>query len=457
MRSGKVQSLCAGQYFLNHRISPISAIVPKKPDQTDLLLKWQLHELRLPYSYSAIIPCVIGIAVGAFFFWPLSFACLFNAVQETFDFVPHQCTVRETRVTSRQFGNELGFRGEAFLEYEWSGQKFECWTLNRDTFQGNGYYKTNSAGKGRVTAEQARQKAYADIEKVQCGSNMPCWVNAKNPRQAILRKSMYFSKTAFVFSAGILLVLAGSMPFYDMYRCWSRRRIVLKPFQNDPERWNCGETLAYRIEPVFPRSGVNSLIRRFWRIAIILLVGGITVFSFEVMPILLWGAIPLLLFVIKKQFDVLIASQIPTPTVEIDKQPLIPGDSYRIHLIQFISHSLKTMTVHLLCENITIRGRGKRRETKTAELVRDEIGTADFSSETDTGLVAGQPHALSLNFKLIDNALPTSFTHPSMNAIDEIRWRIEITHLSRAGVKLKHIFPLTVIERDHTVHAQEEK
>ncbi|MGI9457102.1 MAG: hypothetical protein ACR2NU_11120 [Aeoliella sp.] len=120
--------------------------------------------------------------------------------------------------------------------------------------------------------------------------------------------------------------------------------------------------------------------------------------------------------------------------IEISDHPLALGGEYQAHLLQTGKMELRTLSVHLVSEEVASYQQGTDSRT-LVETVYDQ----EIQSWRGLALVPGEPFEAQWSFSIPETAMHT-FRSPH----NEVQWLIIVQGITSRGQKLARRFPLSV-------------
>ena len=279
-------------------------------------------------------------------------------------FVATQCEITGERAVTSTSSSRLGGRWveshHSHTEYTWA------YRVNGQGYRAEGYDNHS----GIMSPDET--------ESIAVGAKHACWYNPADPVDSVLvrkfRGKFYLGALipgSFIFLGGITLL--GVL-----------RR---KPMQVDAYV-SRGSMLSIRLLPVLSTKGVFGCLG-----LILAVVGAVTVSLFLKMRHHElddgWGWILLAClgadgFLIYHLFRAFTAARIADPIVEIDADPLLPGQTSKLYIRQDGPARFAKFKVSLVCEKVGPKGNGKPTNQCIFDREPLEVGQAEEFNESFT-------------------------------------------------------------------------
>ena len=363
------------------------------------------------------------------------------------------CTVLETRVAELRKDDAVLYRPEIRIEYEFSEGHYAIWTYEQATLSPNqplGYDSNESAAR-------------AIVESFRPELRVLCWVKIDEPSCAILYRPPQFWGWLFL----LMMFLIASSGFAGLWfvitqKRFSREHLVGKksegiPFLStgkkrkrfptipDPESINDspGTYLAYRL----PTSQI-SVIRvigsivlcTFWNVIAWVVLFSVFLANADTPPSIMSRIFAVLFFLLGLGMIVwvinlvIIAFGVGATLLELSDHPIVPGRSYRLHLMQLGAFRIRKYTVAIVCEEVARFRQGTDTVTTRREVFRKELfHKTDFETLRDTPLVSDMQFLL-----------PFGVMHSFVTEHNEVCWKIAVNADIANWPDLKRDCPIIV-------------
>lgn len=345
------------------------------------------------------------------------------------------CTIIDSRVAELRKDDAVLYRPEIQIEYEFSGTKYIIWTYEQATLSPNqpqGY-------------DSDREAAETIAESHKPGQRVSCRVKIDEPFFAILYRPPQVWGWFFLL---MMFLIAGS-GFAGLWitiakKRFSREHLVgkkseglpflgaakkRKPFPTIPDPASINDSpgtyLAYRL----PTSQI-SVIRVigsivlcvFWNVIAWAVLFSVFLASADNPPSIMSRVFAILFFLLGLGMIVwvinlaVIAFGVGATLLELSDHPIVPGRSYRLHLMQLGGFRIRDYSVAIVCEEVARFRQGTDTVTTRREVFRKELfRKKDFETQRDTPLVR------DMRF-----LLPYGVMHSFVTEHNEICWKIVV-------------------------------
>ena len=401
-------------------------------------LQKRLERLKITWGWSALLIGPLCIGVGIYCFvatWTGSFTVWW---EENRVWQPSQCVILEHKLSFLDTPRGRASRPELLIEYEWDGTQYKLWTYRRDTLLGDAWIRPEPAGEDspEITPADARARAQKVLDRYPVGSTQPCWVNPNDPSQAILRKWRYVAAVFTGFALAIFAFVLGIASMWHLFGKLLDRRRLLKQFEEHRENWNHGRIHPHRLEPDQESRGTHLAgvcgMTLWTTVTLLFAVVGWENNNFHFMVIPgLFSSIGLVWFV--SAFWQLLFCRIGMTEVEMDLQPILPGQKGRVLVVQKMPLPAEQYQIAVRCRELTKFTQGSNTRTDSKEVRRQILHDEMISS------FSGEPLQFELDFTMPDD-IPVSFKSEH----NEIRWEIVVEGRRRGKPTIERAFPFEV-------------
>ncbi len=394
------------------------------------------------------------VAAGAIgLWWSLSDVLLpeWRLARRAQGFIETTCTVQGKRVAARPGLAEEEFCPELEVEFvPKNGDPVRVWTRH---------------GVGRDTPSD--QEAAAELQRFTLGGRLDCWYDPEDPEEVLLSVRRRWwpwlvlsipISLAVIGGTGLVRTLVWSQTSPERRSAQVAAGLGLSPLDTSRPRPTIASGLP-SIETLADSPGVERLHRlpvdgaSGWRVigmGTLCLVWNVLValFAYQI-------GVGYLSVVVRSFVAVLIAAPLAvigwrmtmstwretrgvggagSTRVEIDRFPLVLGETAQATLLQFGPARLRALEVHLVCDEIATFRQGTDSRTATAEVLRQSL-LAEKRIEAPAG------ETLRRAFAVPTPAVgPHSFVSPN----NEIRWSIEVAITPAGRPEVRRRFPLCV-------------
>lgn len=383
--------------------------------------------------------------------WTLSDVLLpeWRLAEEAEGFQRTTCVVRGQRVVPRPGLAEQEFCAEVEVEFTPEGDSpLRVWTRH---------------GVGRDTI--SREEASAALTRYAIGSQRECWYDSADPKRVVLSVRRRWWPW-LVLSIPLSLIAIGGIGLVRTF----------VSTQSSPERRSAHETSGLdfsQFEPGNPRPtiasglppvekiddspGVEQLHRLpidgagGWRVAGMATLCG--VWNLLVALFVYQIGVDYLSVGIRIAMAVLIAGPLAyvgwrmtlstwqdagasgsTTRIEVDRHPLVCGETAKATLLQYGPRRLRGLVVSLICEEIATYRQGTDSRTAVVETFRKQLAH-------ERRLDVAVDETIRIDFEIRTPAAgPHSFVSPN----NEVRWMVEVVATTQSRGELHQRFPLCV-------------
>ena len=351
------------------------------------------------------------------------------------DFEQVRCTIIDAKCAELPHEDSVLYRPEIEVEYSFRNTQHRLWTYEQATLVAN-----QSLG---YESDEKSVKAIVDFYIP--GEPAWCWVKVNEPTYAILYRPSQVWGWFFLLMM-LLIAGAGAAGLWltiDRKR-FSQERLVgirlrgfpflgassqrkLFPTIPDPAAINDspGTHLAYRL----PTSQISVirvigsiLLCVFWNVIAWSVLFSVFLGHAENTPSIISRLLAVLFFLLGLGVIVwvinlaMIAFSLGATLLELSDHPIVPGRSYRLHLMQLGAFRVTDYSVTIVCEEVARFRQGTDTITSHKEVFRKTLyHKTDFETQQDTPLIE------EMRFSLPYGAMHSFFTEHN-----EVRWKISV-------------------------------
>ena len=345
------------------------------------------------------------------------------------------CTILDTKIAELRKEDSFLYRPEIQIQYSFRNSSYMIWTYEQATLhpdQPRGF-------------DSDEESVKAIVDSYRSGQLARCWVRINDPTYAILYRppqvwGWFFLLMMLLIAgaglAGLWLTIARKRYSQEhLVGKWSRGLPFLgtspqrKPFPTIPDPTvindSPGTHLAYRL----PTSQISVirvigsiLLCVFWNIIAWSVLFSVFLGNAENPSSIVSRVLAVLFFLLGLGMIVwvinqaLIAFGLGATLLELSDHPIVPGRSYRLHLMQLGAFRINEFSVAIVCEEVARFRQGTDTITSHKEVFRKALfHKTDFETQQDTPLVE------EMRFSLPFGAMHSFFTEHN-----EIRWKISV-------------------------------
>ena len=280
-------------------------------------------------------------------------------------YVPTECKITGSRGVTSTSRSNLGGRwiesSHTHQEYSWSYQ------VAGHTYLAEGY----DNHLGIMSPDET--------ESLGVGTHHECWYDPAKPENSVLvrkfRSKFYLGALipgSFIFLGGVALL-----------------GVLRRKPQKVDAYVSQGAMLSFRLSPVLTTQGVFGCLGM---VLAVFLTATVSLFLWmkhhhETSDNFLWllfGCVVADGFLIYHLYRAFMAARVPDPVVEIDAEPLVPGQTAKLYIRQDGPACFAKFKVSVVCEKIGNQGKGRPTNQCIFDREPIEIGQAEEFNETFT-------------------------------------------------------------------------
>ena len=374
-------------------------------------------------------------AIGTIFF--IVHLCVWVLPNWNFhrDYEQVLCAIVDTKIVELRKGDSVLYRPEIQIEYSFQNTLHRVWTYEQITLR-----QDKPLGFG-----DDEKSVQSIVDSYRPGQLAWCWVKVHEPAHAILYRPPQVWGWFFLL---MMLLIAGAgltgLWFTMDRKRFSQEHLVGKrshgfPFLGatpkrksfptipDPSVINDspGTHLAYRL----PTSQISVLrvigsivLCVFWNVIAWSVLFSVFLGNAENPSTVVSRVLAVLFFLLGLGMIVWVINQamiafgLGATLLELSDHPIVPGRSYRLHLMQLGAMQIHEYSVAIVCEEVARFRQGTDTITSSKEVFRKTLfHKTDFETQQDSPLVD------EMRFSLPYGAMHSLFTEHN-----EIRWKISV-------------------------------
>jgi len=397
---------------------------------------------------------------GCAVFVSLLIGAVVPALRVNYEYSQTNCTILDRRVKAKTVGGVMRYRPEVDIEYTAAGESFVRTAYDHNSLSG-------PSGDSPASYRYDEEAARSIILDFTVGREYLCWYDPNDPSRVVLVRGFTFMPLltlAVVVSLIVVATVGLGLRLFAWGKSTERQAALRRQMESHLRRGDAtadarldyptvpdvaaindspGTTLAYRL-PVGSQASRATLALLIFTVCfnglvsifVLMSVSGFLegqpdwMTSLMTLPFLAMGVWLIVRLVRRAQMY----SGIGPTAVEVSHHPLLPGDTFEIHLAHTGVVPIRNFTLSLVCEEHVLFRQGTNSLTDHTVVYEDRL----LQVRELTGQLR-EPATLSC-----EATIPESAMHSFEVPHGAIRWKLVVAGKPTGRAPLKREFALVV-------------